>query len=151
LLLAHGAERAVAPGFEHAQKFRLRAARELADLIEEQRAAAGRVEEAPVKAPRRLPNSSLSNRSAGSAAQLTATNGPAARELSACRARAVTSLPVPVSPSISTVASAGPYSQIRCLTICIARLSPRSASRHPDPDCSDVIRISSCRDLSARI
>jgi hypothetical protein len=64
--------------------------------------------EAPVKAPRVLPKSSLSISSEGSAAQLTATNGPAARALAACRARAVSSLPVPVSPTIRTVASAGP-------------------------------------------
>ena len=39
------------------------------------------------------------------AAQLMATNGPLARGESWCRARLISSLPVPLSPSRSTVAS----------------------------------------------
>ncbi len=41
----------------------------------------------------------------GIAAQLMGTKGPAARPLNACRARANSSLPVPLSPSSSTVVS----------------------------------------------
>ena len=59
---------------------------------------------APVNAPFSWPNSSLSIRLPGTAAQLTATNGPSARALQACSVRAATSLPVPLSPSSSTVA-----------------------------------------------
>ena len=61
--------------------------------------------EAPVKAPFSWPNSSVSSSVSGIAAQLIATNGPSARGLSACSARANSSLPVPLSPSSSTVAS----------------------------------------------
>ena len=60
---------------------------------------------APVKAPRTCPNSSLSSSSPGSAPQLTATNGPLRRGERAWIAWATTSLPVPLSPVRSTVAS----------------------------------------------
>ena len=60
---------------------------------------------APVNAPRSCPNSSLSARLAGSAAQLTLTITPCRRRLRLWMARAVSSLPVPVSPSTSTVDS----------------------------------------------
>jgi hypothetical protein len=66
----------------------------------------GRSALAPVKAPRRLPNSSLSARASGSAPQLTGTNGPAL-PLSACSWRAISSLPAPLSPAISTGTAAG--------------------------------------------
>ena len=67
---------------QHAQQLRLRLRRHFADFVQEERAAdrparsgpAARVT-APVKAPRSWPNSSLSSRSAGSAAQLTSTSG----------------------------------------------------------------------------
>ncbi len=61
---------------------------------------------APVNAPRTWPNNWLSSSSPGIAAQFTATNGLAARRPWRCSARATTSLPVPVSPVISTVVSA---------------------------------------------
>ena len=60
-----------------------------------------------MKAPRSWPNSSLSSSVSGIAAQLTATNGPLARGASSWRARATSSLPVPVSPWISTEAGVG--------------------------------------------
>ena len=60
---------------------------------------------APVNAPFSWPKSSVSSRFSGIAAQLMATNGPSARGLSACSARANSSLPVPLSPSSSTVVS----------------------------------------------
>jgi hypothetical protein len=53
---------------------------------------------APVNAPLAWPNSSLSSRLAGRAAQLRARNGPAARAEQVWRARATSSLPEPVSP-----------------------------------------------------
>ena len=62
---------------------------------------------APVKAPFSWPNSSLSTSPAGRAAQLTLISGLAARRLWEWIARAISSLPVPVSPVISTVASVG--------------------------------------------
>ena len=62
---------------------------------------------APVKAPFSWPNSSLSSSVSGIAAQFTATNGPLARGESSWMARATSSLPVPVSPRISTGAGLG--------------------------------------------
>ena len=62
---------------------------------------------APLKAPRSCPNSSLSISPAGSVAQLTLIKGLSARLLAEWMARAISSLPVPVSPRISVVASVG--------------------------------------------
>jgi hypothetical protein len=64
----------------------------------------GRAACAPVKAPLTWPNSSLSSTPAASALQLTATNGWPTRSLCQWIARATSSLPVPDSPVISTVA-----------------------------------------------
>ena len=58
---------------------------------------------APVKAPRSWPNSSDSMSASGIAATLTATKGWPCRPLRAWIARATSSLPVPLSPVISTV------------------------------------------------
>ena len=73
---------------ERAQQPRLQLQRQLADLVQEQRAAAGRARRrpacsawAPVKAPRSCPNSSLSTRLGGTAPQSKTTNGPGARGL----------------------------------------------------------------------
>jgi hypothetical protein len=60
-----------------------------------------------VKLPRTWPNSSLSMSDRGIAAQLTATKRFAARGERSWIARATSSLPVPVSPRTSTVASVG--------------------------------------------
>jgi hypothetical protein len=54
---------------------------------------------------RSWPNSSLSISSRGIAAMLIATNGPERRLPKSCSARATSSLPVPLSPVISTVRS----------------------------------------------
>ena len=95
---------------EHAQELGLHRQRQLADLVEEQRAAVGGLEQAdlrsraPVKAPFSWPNSSLSSSVSGIAAQLTATNGLSRRGPVTWMARATSSLPVPVSPRMSTVA-----------------------------------------------
>ena len=62
---------------------------------------------APVNAPFSWPKSSFSSSASGMAAQLIATNGPLARGESWCSARESSSLPVPLSPSSSTVASVG--------------------------------------------
>ena len=62
---------------------------------------------APVKAPRSWPNSSDSRSVAGNAAQFTVTSGPRARGLFWWIAFAASSLPVPLSPVMSTVVFAG--------------------------------------------
>lgn len=58
--------------------------------------------DAPVKAPRSLPNNSDSIRFSGSAAQFRRMNGFLARRLNATIARAASSFPVPLSPRINT-------------------------------------------------
>ncbi len=63
------------------------------------------VRTAPVKAPFSWPNSSLSSRFSGMAAQLIATKGLFARGPRSCSARASASLPVPLSPRMSTGAA----------------------------------------------
>jgi len=60
---------------------------------------------APVNAPFTWPNSSDSSRFSGIAPQLTATNGWLARGLARWMAWATSSLPLPLSPRISTLAS----------------------------------------------
>ena len=57
---------------------------------------------APVNAPASYPNSSLSSKSAGTAAQFTFKNVRCARGESLWIKRAITSLPVPLSPNIRT-------------------------------------------------
>ena len=86
--------------------------RQVADLVEEDRAERSASSkspdlssDAPVNAPFSRPNNSLSSRVSGIAAQLTRTRGLARRALSSWMYDASSSLPVPVSPRISTVAS----------------------------------------------
>jgi len=86
---------------------------------------------APVKAPRTWPKSSLSMSVTGMAPQSTTTNGPSARALASWMACARTSLPVPVSPSMSTVPSAGANRSIRAKTRRMASLTPMAR-----PNCS---------------
>ncbi|MNV50720.1 hypothetical protein D3C71_1427450 [compost metagenome] len=81
---------------------------------------------APVKAPRSWPNSSDCTRAAGIAPQFTARNGCACRGDSACRACAASSLPVPVSPVISTGRSTGANLRIAARATCSTALSPIS-------------------------
>ncbi len=56
-----------------------------------------------MKAPLAWPNSSDSSSDSVSAVQLTATNAPVARGECVWMARATSSLPVPLSPTTSTV------------------------------------------------
>lgn len=79
---------------------------------------------APVKAPLTWPKSSLSTSSRESAAQSITRNGPPRRGLCAWISRAITSLPVPVSPVIMTVASVGAYVSARWKTRRIASERP---------------------------
>ena len=83
---------------------------------------------APVKAPFSCPKSSLSTKPAGSAAQLTVISGRSRRALRACRARAIRSLPVPVSPHSSTVVSEGATRSTACITWRNAALVPTNSS-----------------------
>ncbi len=67
----------------------------------------GRERMAPVKAPLAWPNSSASASSGERAAQLKRTNGRSARREASTIASATLSLPVPLSPVMSTVTSRG--------------------------------------------
>ena len=79
---------------------------------------------APVNAPRAWPNSSDSSSGSGIAPQLTPTNGLSRRGLARWMARASSSLPVPESPKISTLASESATSRA-----CRSRSSMRRAAR----------------------
>src|SRR5678810_1194541 len=77
----------------------------------------------PVNAPFSCPNNSFSRISFGSAAQFSAKNGPFERSLFACMARATSSLPVPDSPRINTLASADvdpTASTTPCISTCLS-------------------------------
>ncbi len=80
-----------------------------------------------MKAPRSEPKSSLSSSVSGKAAQLSATKGPRRLRPPSWTARATTSLPVPVSPWIKTVARLRCAFSTSCSTARIAGL--RAAMR----------------------
>ncbi|PYQ01883.1 MAG: hypothetical protein DMF82_17775 [Acidobacteria bacterium] len=77
-----------------------------------------------MNAPLTWPNSSDSSSPSGSAAQLTLMRGISRCALRSWMARATSSLPVPVSPVISTVLRACATSSSCRITSWIARLRP---------------------------
>ena len=79
---------------------------------------------APVKAPRSWPNSSLSSSVSGMAPQLTDTKRCVARGLEKWMARAISSLPVPLSPWMSTVEAVRATRSMRVKTTRIRELRP---------------------------
>ena len=79
---------------------------------------------AEVKDPFSCPNNSLSISSVGIAAQFTSTNGPVARLLFSCTQRATSSLPTPLSPVISILASVGATFSIVSFIFCIGAEPP---------------------------
>ena len=83
---------------------------------------------APVNAPFSWPNSSLSSSVSVNAAQLSLTNGAAARGDTACSRDANTSLPTPVSPSSSTLT---PPAATRISSSCSRRIVGDSMTRSP--------------------
>ena len=91
---------------------------------------------APVKAPRRWPNSSEPDSSSESVAPLSATNGPATRGLAQWTARATSSLPEPDSPSSSTGARSAAIRRTSRLSCCMAGdrpTMPGNGSKRPSP------------------
>ena len=77
-----------------------------------------------MKAPRACPKNSLSKISRGMALQLTLTNGRLDRGLRLWTSLASSSLPVPDSPVMSTVASVDATASTCCMTCRSARLLP---------------------------
>src|SRR6266481_5098697 len=84
---------------------------------------------APVKAPRSWPKSSLSRRPVGMAAQLSFMRVRSLRRLRSWIAWAISSLPVPVSPSRSTVESLVATISTSCNTCRSAELCPTIPSK----------------------
>ena len=127
LVAAHALELAL---LQHAQELDLHLQRQVADLVEEQRAAVGELEAA--LPPRHgageralLVAEQLALEEPGaSAAQLTRTNGLASRGAVEWMACATSSLPVPVSPRSSTVDCVG----ATCSTLAS---TSRSGARSP--------------------
>ena len=97
---------------------------------------------APVKAPFSCPNSSLSSRFSGMAAQLIATKAPPRRSLASCRPRASNSLPVPLAPSSMTETLVlATRSIVRAtLTISGAAVISRPSTRWSSPTFSASLR-----------
>jgi hypothetical protein len=79
---------------------------------------------APVNAPRTWPKSSDSSSVSGMAAQFTLISGMSRCALRSWMARATSSLPVPVSPVMSTVLLVSATSSPRRTTSSMARLRP---------------------------
>ena len=79
--------------------------------------------------PRSCPNSSLSSSDSASAAQCSFTNGPVARGLRSWIAAAISSLPVPVSPVMSTLARDGATWATVLNTACIGGALPMMLSK----------------------
>ena len=124
---------------QRAQHLGLRLQAHVADFVEKQRAAGRHLELAAAvrhgageRAPCAWPNSSDSISSSGIAAQLTSTNGPARRWLSAWICRATSSLPVPFSPEISTRPLVGAAIAICSRSAAMTRLSPTMVERAVD-------------------
>jgi hypothetical protein len=86
---------------------------------------------APVNAPFSWPNSSLSKRPALRAALVTFTNGPPARSELRWMAAATNSLPVPLSPVMSTGSAVGATRPMVLNTCTIAGVRPISSSSAP--------------------
>ena len=106
---AAGADRPQLAFLEHAQQLHLQRRRGLADLVEEDRPAVGLLEEPLGVAHRAGERPARRGRTAPTRAgvsviapQLTGTNGRLARRPCAWTALATSSLPVPLSPTIST-------------------------------------------------
>ncbi len=84
---------------------------------------------APVKAPFSWPKNSLSSSPVGMAAQLTLTIVRSRRALKEWMARAISSLPVPVSPQMSTTESVGATVSTCSSTRRSARLCPTISAK----------------------
>ena len=141
------ADRPHRPLVERAQQRRLQLERQLADLVEEERAAVGLREGAAAIGDRAGERALARGRTAptrsarrGTAPQSNTTNGPSLRGEWLWISSAISSLPVPVSPSISTVASVAATSSSSRNSRRILGSRPTS---EPKLSCSDGARSTS--------
>jgi hypothetical protein len=141
-----GADRADVVLLQDAQQLHLQAHRHVADLVEQQRAAVGGLEQALVIAHRAgertldVAEQLDSSRFSAMAEQLMATNGLPRRGLALWMARASNSLPVPDSPVISTRASV-PATMCACESFLFDERAARDDLRAPV-----LVRIHEARD-----
>lgn len=91
---------------------------------------------APVNALLQCPKSMLSTKFSGNAAQSSTTNGPDDRRLLSCTALAKSSLPVPVSPVISTGVSVPALWATLCRHVSSLGALPMMADRLSRVGCS---------------
>ena len=125
-LFGHRADRAHRALLDRAQQLRLHRQRQVADLVEEQRAAVGGLKEALAivvgtgERALSIAEEFGLEQLLGIALQLTGTNGSAPRALTSWIARATSSLPVPDSPVTSTGAMLRATFSTSERTCCIA-------------------------------
>jgi len=120
---------------QHPEQRCLQTRRHRRDLVKEDRALPGSHEEPVVVGGRSgegaldVPEELRLDERVGNAPQFTAMKGSPARGLRSCRSRATNSLPVPVSPLISTVSSRGAKRSMLVRTAVMAGESPSSSAR----------------------
>ena len=123
------------PLLKHAQQLGLHLERDIADLVEEERAAVGELEAAhfcaiaPVNAPFSWPNSSLSSSAGGHRGAVDLDEGAIAPAAALVDRARNSSLPVPVSPRTSTVEPVGATTSTSSSTWRSAPLSPTIESK----------------------
>ena len=117
---------------QDAQEFGLQIHRQFADFVEEERAALGLFEAADAalegagEGAAHMAEELAFQQGFGEGAAVDGDEGLGAAAPARCRARAASSLPVPVSPVIRTVARRLATSRIMCCNCLISRLSPTS-------------------------
>ena len=128
------------PLLEHAQQLGLQLERQLADLVEQQRAAVGHLEApgavrvAPVKAPFTWPKSSLSSRLCGDRRAVDGDEGRPARGARAVDgAREPAPCPCPSRPAAAPACPSPPPAARAAAKIFMTRAQARSRMRPPSP------------------
>ena len=141
------AERLDGPLLQHAQQLGLGRQRDLGDLVEQQRAAVGRLEAAVAALDRAGERAALVAEQLGLEQRLGERGAvdrderlARARELRSCSVRATSSLPVPLSPVISTGASLWAMVSMRSNSRSIGGLRPMMARDPFVPTCAATAR-----------
>src|SRR5438309_2422135 len=140
---------------EDAQQLRLRGRREVADRVEEQGAAARRLERPLAQRHGAREGAALVaeqlalHEVVGEGRAVKAMKGPAGRPPSRCRSLATSSLPAPLSPTIRIGLGIGATRAIRSRSFCMAGLDPKSVASWPRSRRSSTTCCSSRRRASA--